>query len=156
MGKEKNDIVVFQAKNGAIELKGDFIKETVWANQAQIAEIFGVDRTVVTKHVSNIFKDNELKKSVVCAKFAHTTKHGAIEGKTQIKLTVFYNLDIILAVGYRVKSSVATKFRQWTTKTLKSHIVDGYSINPSRISKNYEKFLKAVEDVKNLLPQGSV
>jgi hypothetical protein len=93
---------------------------------------------------------------VVCAKFAHTTKHGAIEGKTQIKLTVFYNLDIILAVGYRVKSSVATKFRQWTTKTLKSHIVDGYSINPSRISKNYEKFLKAVEDVKNLLPQGSV
>ena len=141
MRKEKNDIVVFQAKNGAIELRADLHKETVWASQAQIADIFSVDRTVVTKHINNIFKDQELNQKVVCANFAHTTKHGAIEGKKQTTYVKFYNFDILLAVGYRVKSSVSTKFRQWATKTLRSHIIDGDSINPSRISKNYEKFL---------------
>jgi Virulence protein RhuM family len=67
----------------------------------------------------------------------------------------YYNLDVIISVGYRVNSKTATKFRQWATKTLKSHIVDGYTINPTRIEKNYEEFLKAVEDVKKLLPSGT-
>lgn len=103
--KKKSPIIVYQAANGAIELKGDFNKQTVWANQSQIADIFGVDRTVITKHINNILKDEELDEKVVSAKFAHTTPHGAIKGKTQTNKVQYYNLDIILAVGYRTKSS---------------------------------------------------
>lgn len=93
------NLVVYQAPNGAIELKGDVTKETIWASQTQIAEIFGVDRTVVTKHIRNIFKDEELDKKVVCAKFAHTTKHGALENKSQTREILFINDDTIHIVS---------------------------------------------------------
>jgi prophage maintenance system killer protein len=152
---QKDDIILYQTKDGAIELREDLTEETVCANQSDIAEIFGVDRTVITKHIGNIFKDDELDKKVVCAKFAHTTQHWALSGKTQTKSVDYYNLDIILAVGYRVNSSIAIKFRQWATKTLKKHIVDGYTINPSRIQKNYDRFMQAMDEVKKLLPAGS-
>jgi hypothetical protein len=78
----KNEIVIYQNKSGSIELKGDIQKETLWVSQAQIAELFEIDRSVATKHIRNIFKDEELNKKQVCAKFAHTTQHGAIKGKT--------------------------------------------------------------------------
>lgn len=141
---------IFQAKNGAIELKLDSTQETFWASQKQIAEVFGVDRTVVTRHINNIFKDEELDKKVVCANFTHTTEHGAIKGKTQSKQTTFYNLDIILAIGYRTKSTTAIKFRRWATQTLKQHITKGYTINKKRLKKNHEEFLKTIEDIKLL------
>jgi len=146
--KINNQVIVYQAKNGAIELRGDFSKETIWATQAQIAEVFSVERSVVTKHIRNIISDQELNERSVCAKFAHTAE----DGKTyQVQ---YYNLDIILAVGYRANSARAIQFRQWATKTLHSHIVDGYTINRSRISKNYTRFLEAVENIKALLPSG--
>jgi len=150
--KEENEVLVFQAKSGAIELKGDFSNETLWANQSQIAEVFGVDRTVITKHIRNILNDKELDEKVVCAKFAHTTSHGAMPGKTQKQEVTHYNLDIILSVGYRTNSNVAIKFRQWANSVLKSHITKGYSINSSYIQQNYEKFILAINDVKSLLP----
>ena len=153
--KRKNNLIIYQTKNGAIELKGDFNIETMWASQKQIADIFGVDRSVITRHIKNIFKDKELNKKVVCAKFAHTTLHGAIKGKTQTRELGFYNLDIILAVGYRTKSSIAISFRKWATKILKQHIVHGYTINKKQVVKNYDKFLQAVESVKKLLPKNS-
>ena len=99
--KQQKQLVIYQAKNGAIEFRGEFTRETIWGTQKQIAELFGVDRSVVTKHIRNIFKDRELNKKMVCAKFAHTTLHGAIKGKTQTKNIEFYNLDIVLSVGYR-------------------------------------------------------
>lgn len=143
-----NKIVIYQAKSGAIELKGDFKKEMFWATQAQIAEIFEIERSVATKHIRNILKDKELSPNRVCAKFAHT----ADDGKTyQVQ---FYNLDVILAVGYRSNSAKAIEFRKWATKTLREHIVDGYTINPYRVKKNYADFLKAVEHLKELLPNG--
>ncbi len=148
-------LVIYQGKNGAIEFRGDFNRETIWGTQKQIAEVFGVDRSVVTKHIKNIFKDAELDKKLVCAKFAHTTQHGAIKGKTQTKEVEFYNLDIVLAVGYRTNSARAIEFRKWATKTLKQHILDGYTINKKRIGQNYEKFMQAVADVKALLPAGN-
>jgi prophage maintenance system killer protein len=124
MKKEKvKNIAIYQAPNGAIEFRGDYEKETIWGTQKQIAEVFGVDRSVVTKHIRNIFKDKELDKKVVSAKFAQTTQHGAIKGKTQTKTVEFYNLDIILAVGYRANSSKAIEFRKWATKTLKQHLL---------------------------------
>ncbi len=146
----KNDgVVIYQAKNGAIELRGDFTHETVWATQAQIAEIFAIERSVVTKHIRNILKDKELNENSVCAKFAHTAE----DGKTyQVQ---HYNLDVILAVGYRANSTRAIEFRQWATKTLRSYIVDGFAVNKTRIAKNYQQFLSMVDDIKKLLPAGS-
>lgn len=144
----KKDIIIYQNKSGAIEFKGDFKKETLWASQAQIADLFNVERSVVTKHVRNILKDKELDKNSVCANFAHTARDGKIY---QVQC---YNLDVILAVGYRTNSVRAIQFRQWATKTLRQHIVEGYTINKKRLVKNYEVFLRAVEDVKKLLPAG--
>ena len=155
MNKNNKQIVIYQAKNGKIEFHGDFDRETIWATQKQIADIFEINRTVATKHIRNIFKDKELDKKVVCANFAHTTQHGAIKGKTQTKLIEFYNLDIILAVGYRTNSVKAIKFRIWATKILKQHLIDGHTINKKRIGQNYEKFMQAVADVKALLPAGN-
>jgi len=142
-------VIIYQAKNGAIELRGDFTRETIWATQAQIADVFGIERSVVTKHIRNILKDEELDKRSVCAKFAHTAE----DGKTyQVQ---YYNLDVILAVGYRANSARAIEFRKWATKTLHGYIVDGFAINRTRIAKNYTQFLSVVEDMKKLLPDGS-
>jgi len=151
MKKEKhNEIIVYQTKTGAIELNRDIDADTVWATQSDIAEIFNIERSVITKHIRNILKDKELNLKSVCAKMART----ADDGKTyQVQ---FYNLDVILAVGYRTNSSKAIAFRQWATRTLKTHITEGYTINRHRLKTNYDQFLKAVEDVKSLLPAGSV
>jgi hypothetical protein len=147
--------IIFQAKNGAIELRGDVKKETLWATQAQIANLFETERSVVTKHIKNIFKDSELDQEVVCAKIAHTTYHGAIENKTQTREVFVYNLDIILAIGYRTNSAKAIEFRKWSTKILKDYLVKGYSINKKVVQKNYEEFLKSVNEIKTLLPAGN-
>jgi len=144
----KNTVIIYQNKAGGIEFKGDFKKETLWATQAQIAEIFETDRSVVTKHINNILKDKELDKDSVCAKFAHTAKDG------KVYRVQYYNLDVILSVGYRTNSGRAIQFRKWATKILRSHIIDGYTINRKRLAKNYSKFLKAVEQVRELLPSG--
>jgi hypothetical protein len=133
------DIIIYQGKNGKIDFRGDAQGETLWASQAQIADLFGVERSVVTKHIKNIFADKELDKEMVSAKFAHTTIHGAIKGKTQTKDVAFYNLDIVLAVGYRVNSSMAIRFRQWATKTLSQHIIKGYTINKKQLIKKKEE-----------------
>jgi death-on-curing family protein len=150
MEKNNNQVAVFQAKNGSIQLKTDIKNDTVWASKKQIAELFDIDRSVVSRHIKNIFNDAELNEQVVCAKFAHTTQHGALKEKEQTKLIDYYNLDIILSVGYRTKSTVAIKFRQWATKTLKSHITKGYSINQKRLEENKIQFLQTLEDLKIL------
>lgn len=146
MKKIKKEIIIYQASSGAIELRGDIKNDTIWATQAQISEVFNIERSVVTKHIRNVIKDGELAENKVCAKFAHTAK----DGKTyQVQ---FYNLDVILAVGYRANSGKAIEFRKWATKVLREHIVMGYTINPLRIKKNYNEFLSAVEKVRELLP----
>lgn len=148
--KTKNKPLIYQTKDGAIELRNNIKTETIWASKMQIAQIFGVDRSVVSKHIKNIFSDKELDEKVVRANFAHTTSHGAIKGKTQTKNLEHYNLDIILAVGYRTKSSLAIEFRKWATKTLKKHITDGFTINKKVIAQNHQKFLKTIDNIKTL------
>ena len=128
-----NNIEIYQAPNGEIEFKGDLQNETVWANQKQIAQLFGIDRTVVSRHIKNIFKDEELDKYVVCAKFAHTTEHGAIKDKKQTRDIEHYNLDIVLAIGYRTNSVKAIEFRKWSTSILKQYLLNGYAINEKRL-----------------------
>lgn len=146
----QNKIAIYQAKDGSIEFPVDANKETIWASRKDIAQIFDIDRSVVSKHVKNILLDNELDEKVVCAKIAHTTKHGALKGKEQTKEIDVYSLDIILAVGYRTSSSKAIKFRKWATSVLKEYMVTGYAINKKQIANNYDNFLKAVESIKEL------
>ncbi|WP_223256096.1 RhuM family protein [Flavobacterium laiguense] len=110
------------------------------AHSNQLSDLFNKDRTVISKHISNIFKENELDKEVVCTKFAHTTQHGAIKGKTQEATSIYYNLDVIISVGYRVKSKQGTQFRQWATQRLKDYLVKGYAINEKRLKEAENKF----------------
>ena len=145
----KPHTIIYQAKNGAIELKGDWTQDTIWANLDQISSVFGRDKSVISRHIKNIYKDEELKKDSVVAFFATTAK----DGKTyQVE---YFNLDMILSIGYRVNSKTATKFRQWATQTLKQHITKGYSINKKVLAQNYDEFLKAIETVKTLIPVNS-
>ena len=146
---KKNKLIIYQAKSGAIELRGDFGKETIWATLDQIAGVFGRDKSVISRHLRNIFQEGELSRNSVVAKNATT----AADGKTyQVE---YYNLDSIISVGYRVNSKTATQFRQWATKTLRQHITKGYTINPKVIKNNYSEFQKAIESIKHLLPVGT-
>lgn len=148
--KAVTNSIIFQTNNGSLELKTDSNIETIWANLDQISQLFNRDKSVISRHIKNIFKEEELVREVVIAFFATTTEHGAIKGKTQTKKVVYYNLDLILSVGYRVNSKIATQFRQWATQTLKQHITKGFTINESRIQQNKDLFLKTIEDLKLL------
>lgn len=141
---------MYQARSGAIELRGDIQKETLWATQMQIASTFNVDVRTVNEHIKNIYKTNELNEPSTIRKFRIVQ----VEGKREIEREVnHYNLDMILSVGYRVNSKTATQFRQWATRTLHEHITKGYTINKKQIGKNYEAFIKSVADVQALLPE---
>lgn len=141
---KENKIVIYQNSSGAIELRGDIKNETIWATQSQVSELFGIERSVITKHIRNILKDGELdeKSNVQKLHIANSDKPVS-----------FYSLDIILSVGYRVNSRIAVSFRQWATKTLREHITKGYTINRKQIAKNYEAFMKTVATIENLLPE---
>lgn len=114
--------------DSTVQLEVRLEQETVWLSQAQMAQLFQRDRTVIGRHIKNIFKEGELNPSVVCANFAHTTPHGAIQDKWQNNEIVMYNLDVIISVGYRVKSLRGTQFRIWATQTLKSYLLHGYAV----------------------------
>lgn len=145
----QNNIVIYQTRTGAIELKGDFGHETIWADLQQISILFDTDKSGISRHIRNIYDTKELNKSSTVAKNATVQ----IEGERRIvRKILYYNLDLILSVGYRVNSKQATLFRQWATKILHEHITKGFTINRNRISKNYEMFIKAVDEVKSLLP----
>ncbi|HEU0085457.1 MAG TPA: virulence protein RhuM/Fic/DOC family protein [Candidatus Paceibacterota bacterium] len=147
---KSNKLVIYQAPSGAIELRGDFDKETIWATQAEIARVFNVTPQNITIHIRSIFKEGELSERATCKESLQVQKEGKREIKRKVKL---YNLDVIIAVGYRINSIVGTKFRQWATKTLKEHITKGYTINRKQIAKNYDSFMKAVADIQALLPE---
>ena len=135
--------VIYQAKDGAIELRSDIKADTIWATQAQIVKLFAVDQSVVSRHIKNIFKDGE-----VLEKSNMQKMHNANSDKP----VLLYSLDVILAVGYRTNSKVAIDFRKWATKTLKSYISQGFVVNKKQISKNYSQFLEAIKNIKTLLP----
>ncbi|MBR1469409.1 MAG: virulence protein RhuM/Fic/DOC family protein [Prevotella sp.] len=126
---DDNKIVIYQAEDGQTQIDVRLENETVWLTQAQMAELFQKDRTVITRHINNVFKEGELEKELVSAKFAHTTRHGAMKDKFQVQETVFYNLDVIISVGYRVKSKRGTAFRIWARNVLKDYLVKGYAVN---------------------------
>ncbi len=154
MVKKKIDkgVIIYQTKSGAIELRGDFQAETVWATQTQIASAFSVDVRTINEHIQNVLKTKELTEKATIRNFRIVQKEGKREVERDVK---HYSLDMILSVGYRVNSKTATQFRQWATKTLRQHIVQGYTINKKRVAENYQQFVDAVDNIKQLLPKGA-
>jgi len=145
----KNEIVIYQPEAIATRIDVRIEDETVWLNRHQMATLFGRDVKTIGKHINNIFSEGELIKEVVVAKFATTTQHGAIKGKQQIKLVEYYNLDVIISVGYRVKSKQGTQFRIWANKVLKDYLLKGYAINNriNRIEDNVEQLANKVNEI---------
>ena len=145
-----SEIVIYE--DGNIELKTTVENETIWLSQKQIAKLFGVQRPAITKHLSNIFKSGELDENVVCSILEHTTKHGALEDKTQSKKIKLYNLDAIISIGYRVNSIRATKFRQWATNILKDYLIKGYALNQERLKQQkIDELDKTIKIIKQSL-----
>ena len=138
---EHSEILLYSDENGKEFVSVVFKDETFWLTQKAMAELFDVQTPAISKHLKNIFADGELEESMVVSKMETTTRHGAIQGKTQTNDTKFYNLDAIIAVGYRVNSKKATRFRQWATKTLKEYIQKGFVLNDD-LMKNGRPFGK--------------
>ena len=141
MSDKKNEIILFE--NQGVKLEVNVKDETVWLNLDQMAELFGRDKSVISRHIKNALAE-ELKDDMVVAKFATTTKHGAIEGKTQTHMVDYYNLDVIISIGYRVKSSQGVVFRKWATKVLKDYMLKGYAVNQRRLE-YLEKTIKLID-----------
>lgn len=145
----KNEIIIFE--NQKVKLEVNMQDETVWLSLEQMSKLFDRDRTVITRHINNIFKSQELIKDEVCAKFAHTTEHGAIVDKTQTRELDFYNLDMIISVGYRVKSQNGVIFRKWANKILKDYMIKGYAVNQKRLE-YLEKTIQLI-DIANRIDE---
>lgn len=128
-----SNFVIFKTADGKVNIDVYFQDETLWLTQKHIAELFGKGRSTITEHLKNIFAEGELDEELVCRKFRHTTQHGAIEGKTQEKEVLYYNLRAITAVGYRVNSHRATEFRKWATEILHEYIIKGFVMDDERL-----------------------
>lgn len=152
---DNSELVIYTTPDGTTKLQVHLEDETVWLTQEQIAKLFGKARTTINGHIQNIFKEGELVENEVCRDFRHTTKHGAIEGKTQKVEVKHYNLDIIISVGYRVKSAQGTKFRQWATKRIHEYIIKGFTLDDERLkqeggkSRYFEELLQRVRDIRS-------
>ncbi len=140
---KKFEIVKFVDDDFELDVRTDKENETVWLNTEEISLLFGRDYKTIRKHINNALKE-ELDEQVVVAKFANTSKHGAIESKTQTHDVDYYNLDMIISVGYRVKSQRGITFRRWANKVLKEYLMQGYAINNKRLEK-----LNRVVDIQN-------
>lgn len=128
-----NEILLYTTPNGQVKVEIYLQNESIWLTQQKMADLFGVQRPAITKHLNNIFKSGELDEDMVSSILEHTTQHGAISEKTQIQKTKFYNLDAIISVGYRVNSSQATAFRIWATERLKEYIIKGFTMDDERL-----------------------
>lgn len=135
----KNEIEIYQTQDNQTVISVQFDNETVWITQKQMAELFDRNRVAITQHIGNIFKEGELIEKEVCKDFLLTTPHGAQKGKTQESKVKCYNLDVVISVGYRVKSQRGTQFRQWATQRLKDYLVQGYTINEKRLAEKQQQ-----------------
>lgn len=138
----KGEIVIYKTKDGKASLEVKLEEETIWLTQKQMAELFGKSRVTITEHIQNVFKEGELEEKSVCREFRHTAKDGKSYSAQ------YYNLDVTISVGYRVKSKQGTQFRIWATQVLKDHIIKGYTINPKRLP---EADLKELEQALILI-----
>ncbi len=153
MKNNLSDFILFKTEDEKIAVDVRFEDETVWLSQEQMAALFGKARTTITEHINNVFKEGELNEEVACRNFRLTTQHGAMEGKTQEISVKHYNLDVIISVGYRVKSLRGTQFRQWATKRLNEYIRKGFTMDDERL-KNlggggyWKELLQRIRDIR--------
>ena len=138
----KNSIIIYTTEDGLTKIDATFDGDTVWLSIDQMAELFQRDRSVIGKHVRNIFKEGELQKESVWAKFAYTAADGKVYDVD------YYNLDVIISVGYRVKSPEGVRFRQWATRLIKEHLTRGYTLNQQRLQSNAHELQAALELVR--------
>ncbi len=145
--KQNSEIILYQSSDNTTEVEVKFDGNTVWLNRQQLALLFDRDVKTIGKHINNVFNEGELEENRTVAKFATVQKEGnrAIERSIE-----YYNLDVIISVGYRVNSKRGTQFRQWATQRLKDYLVQGYAINQKRIEQNKAQFLQTLEDLKLL------
>ena len=146
----KSNIAIYQSEDGEVRINTKIEDETIWLTQYQLAELFKTDRSVLSKHIKNILKDGELQEESTCAFFAQVQNEGS-RGVT--RNIAYYNLDMIISVGYRVKSKIATQFRKWATRTLKEYLVNGYVINEQRL-KEKERQLQILKSAIDLIERG--
>ena len=152
---EALQLLKFVSENNSETIDIIFRNGDIWANVEMIAKLYSIDRSGITRHINNILKDEELDEIVVCAKFAHTSQHGAIEDKTQTKDIKYYNLDMIIALGYRINSEKAINFRRWATSVLKEFAKKGYIIDKKRMENGkffdedyFEHLLEEIREIR--------
>lgn len=135
-------MVLYHSDDGDVTVNVYIKDEDLWITQKAMAELFGIDKSGISRHLKNIFATGELDETVVVAIFATTTQHGAMEGKTQVSETRYYNLDAIISVGYRVNSKKATQFRIWATRVLKEYMKKGFVLDDERLKQGQTAFGK--------------
>ncbi len=133
LSEQTTEFLLYTAANGEIKVEVLLNNETIWLTQERMAELFGVQRPAISKHLKNIFDSGELQEEVVVSILEHTTEHGAIAGKTQTQQVKYYNLDAVISVGYRVNSTQATQFRIWATQLIKEYIIKGFAMDDERL-----------------------
>lgn len=148
------DLIMYTTDDGITKVEATFDGDTVWLSQDQMAELFQRDKSTISRHIKNIFTEGELDEKVVVAEIATTSPHGAIEGKTQNNITRFYNLDVIISVGYRVKSLRGTQFRIWATGILKEYMRKGFALDDERLKGNgggtyWKELLDRIRDIRS-------
>jgi hypothetical protein len=157
MNEELNNngnIIIYQTADGLTKIDVKVENDTVWLSLEQMAELFQRNKSTISRHIKNIFEEGELNREVVVAKYATTTQHGAIEGKQQTHWVDYYNLDVIISVGYRVKSVRGTQFRIWATQRLKEYLIKGFTMDDERLKGNgggnyWKELLDRIRDIRS-------
>lgn len=151
MNDENGDIIIYQTEDGLTKIDVKIQNETVWLSQQQMAELFSTSRTNVIEHINNIYLEEELDKSSTCQNFRQVRKEGNRNVTREIP---FYNLDMIISLGYRIKSRVATNFRKWATERLKEYIIKGFTMDDERLKGNgggnyWKELLDRIKDIRS-------
>ena len=140
-----NKQIIVYEPNEQVKMEVKTDGETVWLTQDQMCRLFGRDQSVIARHIGNVFKEGELEKSMVVKDYLTTTRHGALEDKTQTHSVSYYNLDVIISVGYRVRSKRGTQFRIWANSVLRDYLIRGYAVKNNLVQEKYDE-LKALVD----------
>jgi len=155
---EISNIIIYSSEDGTTKLEVKLENETLWLNQKQLCELFGKSKSTISEHITTIFKDEELDEKVVVRNYRTTTKHGAIEGKTQTSDVKYYNLDMIIALGFKVRSRSGVQFRKWAKDILKEYIVKGFAMDEERLKNPpvgnsmvpdyFEQMIERIRDIR--------
>lgn len=154
MEDHKGEIILYQTEDGKSRIEVRLQGDTVWLNLDQLAELFQRNKSTISRHIRNVFEDRELSKDMVVAYFATTTQHGAIDGKTQTHRVEYYNLDMIISLGYRVHSYRGVQFRMWASTVLKEYLIKGFALNDDLLKQagggNYfDELLSRIRDIRS-------